>query len=494
MRTPALIAAVLVTGCGAAVGSGSDAVARGDARALGMHATERPPETRDQARLALEQDAWRREQRFVDAIDPGYLWRSSRPEQEQLEAGHYDNEQVFALGGQLFEIGFTPAVGYGSADLPTVAVVHTGLRGGPDARRCADCHHAGGLGGSGRAIDNALLRGDGVHVSSATTRNPPALAGAGLLELIARQITVELQASRNEAIAFAKEQGYGVRIPLTSQGIAFGHLSVDADGTVDTREVEGIDADLTIRPFGRKGRWSALRDVIEDELAIHHGMQSSRLAATGATDRIGDFGGEDPDGDGVVDEITEGQLTALTFFVAMLDMPQEAAPAHSTTQTLWARGRSDFEDLGCATCHVPKLALDSVQFRLPSREGGPTRRAFLDQEAAMPRIATASADGTYDVRLYSDLRRHDMGPALAESRPEGSVGEAVYITPPLWGVAVTGPYLHDGRAPTLEDAIFAHGGEASASAEAFAALPELERAPLRVFLTSLRRAPRLVAR
>lgn len=489
-----LVLALLGAGCLTSIGTGGDDIERGDARSLGIHGTDKPESTHDQARLALEQDAWRREHRFLDAVDPGHLWRASRPSQDELEAGLFDNEEVFGIGGQIFELGFSPAVGYGSADLPTFNLVHTELRGGPDARACVDCHHRGGLAGAGGAVDNALLRGDGVRTSSATVRNPPSLAGAGIVELVGRQLTGDLQQRRDEAIAFAREEGSGVRIPLNVQGIAYGHLSIDAQGRVDTSEVRGIDSDLTIRPFGRKGRWASLRDVIEDELAIHHGMQTSWLAENGATGRVGDFGGDDPDGDGVTDEITEGQLTALTFFVAMLDVPTEDAPSHSTLQTQWARGRADFEDLGCAGCHVPSLRLDSAEYRLRSRQDGPTRRTFLQEEGMMPRIATSIAEEAIVVRLYSDLRRHDMGPGLAELRAEGSVPGSVFLTPPLWGVAVTGPYLHDGRAPTLEDAILLHGGEGQAAADAYAALSELDRAPLRVFLTSLRRAPRLVAR
>ncbi len=494
MRRAWAIAAMLGAGCLTPIGDGDDDVQRGEARSLGIHGTDKPESTHDQARLALEQDAWRREHRFLDATDAGHLWRASRPTQDELEAGLFDNEELFGIGGQIFELGFTPAIGYGSADLPAFDVVHTGLRGGPDARACVDCHHRGGLAGAGAAIDNALLRGDGVRASSATVRNPPSLAGAGIVELVARQLSGDLQRRRDEAIAFVRDEGYGIRIPLNVQGIAFGHLSVDEKGRVDTSEVVGIDGDLTIRPFGRKGRWASLRDVIEDELAIHHGMQTSWLAANGATGRVGDFGGDDPDGDGVADEVTEGQLTALTFFVAMLDVPVEDAPAHSTVQTAWARGRADFEDLGCAGCHVPSLRLTSAEYRLPSRQSGPTRRTFLADEGAMPRIAESISDEALVVRLYSDLRRHDMGPGLAEVRAEGAVAGSVFLTPPLWGVAVTGPYLHDGRAPTLEDAILLHGGEAQASADAYAALSEADRAPLPVILTTLRRAPRLVAR
>jgi CxxC motif-containing protein (DUF1111 family) len=67
----------------------------------------------------------------------------------------------------------------------------------------------------------------------------------------------------------------------------------------------------------------------------------------------------------------------------------------------------------------------------------------------------------------------------------------VFLTRPLWGLADTAPYLHDGRAPTVHDAIVLHDGEAAAARDAFLALDESERADVRVFLTSLTRQPKL---
>jgi CxxC motif-containing protein (DUF1111 family) len=87
-----------------------------------------------------------------------------------------------------------------------------------------------------------------------------------------------------------------------------------------------------------------------------------------------------------------------------------------------------------------------------------------------------------------------MGPALAEPRADRGVEGQMWITRPLWGVARSRPYLHDGRAATLEDAILRHGGEAQGARDAYAALLDSERGALRVFLTSLTRARRLVTR
>lgn len=79
-----------------------------------------------------------------------------------------------------------------------------------------------------------------------------------------------------------------------------------------------------------------------------------------------------------------------------------------------------------------------------------------------------------------------MGPALADGINEGTATGSEFKTPALWGISKTGPpYLHDGRAKTLHDAITAHGGEAEESASAYQKLREVERAAVLAFLRSL---------
>jgi CxxC motif-containing protein (DUF1111 family) len=122
-------------------------------------------------------------------------------------------------------------------------------------------------------------------------------------------------------------------------------------------------------------------------------------------------------------------------------------------------GKHLFKATGCAECHTPKLG---------------------------------SVDG-----IYSDLLLHNMGPGLVGG---GSYGEqpipseassdapspSEWRTPPLWGVADSGPYLHDGRAATLEEAIQMHDGQGKRSKEKFAKLSRGEQAQLIAFLKTLR--------
>lgn len=88
---------------------------------------------------------------------------------------------------------------------------------------------------------------------------------------------------------------------------------------------------------------------------------------------------------------------------------------------------------------------------------------------------------------------HDLGPALADGglgyffveETEEMATASEWRTPPLWGIAATAPYLHDGRAATLEDAILAHGGEAESAMVAYSALEYASQRELLDFLASL---------
>ena len=476
------------------------AVRSSTARGLGIFSPRLADDAREQARIVLAQDARRRENRFLDALKPGHLAGATRVDEKELAAGLLPPSEVFEIGAQLFHQTFTKEMGFGGRDLPARARFHKGERGGPDATSCAQCHWRGGPAGAGDGADAAFFGGDGDSQASALARNPIALAGDGYVELLAREMTAELARERDALVAAARAEGVSRRGALVAKGVAFGLLEARADGSIDTRLVEGVDSDLVVRPFGHKGTFASLRDVVEDALVVHHGMQSSHFVRAATPERAGPFGGEDPDGDGVVDEIVEGQVTALTMYVAMQEVPVVTLPGRfdiggitaTDMSVAWARGRAAFDAVGCGSCHTPSLRLESPRYALPSRVSGKEIAIDLHLHGGEPRLAPA-ADGAYSVELFSDLKRHDMGPALREARADRGVPGGTFLTRPLWGVARSRPYLHDGRAPTLEDAIVLHGGEAQTSRDAFLALEERERAGIRVFLTSLTRARRIVA-
>lgn len=128
------------------------------------------------------------------------------------------------------------------------------------------------------------------------------------------------------------------------------------------------------------------------------------------------------------------------------------------------RGKALFGAAGCASCHVPR---------------------FETGESDIPALARQT------IRPYTDLLLHDMGPELADERPDYLATGREWRTPPLWGIGLLQTVnrhsylMHDGRARGLAEAILWHGGEGEASREAFRAMDTSERAALLRFLESL---------
>ncbi|MEZ4464270.1 MAG: di-heme oxidoredictase family protein [bacterium] len=317
-------------------------------------------------------------------------------------------------------------------------------------------------------------------------------------------MSAELQATRDAALAEARAGGVPVVVGLTAKGVDFGALTARPDGSLDTRAVAGVDPDLVVKPFGWKGVFPTIRGFAQASLHLHLGLQAEELLASPGDVDVGDGPPTDRDGDGVAREITAGQLTALVLFLATLDAPTVAVPlegaAHGPplsgeVQVIdapeltdrWLEGAQVFATLGCPHCHVPFLPLEDARFTTAPPGGRPVT-LDLEVAAAAPRPVRGT-DGVLLVPVFSDLKRHGMGRLLASLHGEAGVPVDAWITRRLAGVATTSPYLHDGAATDFDEAISLHGGEAAFAADAFAALPEHDRASLRVFLLGLQRAP-----
>ena len=147
----------------------------------------------------------------------------------------------------------------------------------------------------------------------------------------------------------------------------------------------------------------------------------------------------------------------------------------------------------CAGCHTPVLHTQSrfLKYSFPEVETDPTANVFYAADLTGSAGFKLSPSGGVSVRMFSDLKRHQMGPALEEST--GDALDPWFITARLWGIADTAPYLHDGRALTLSDAILDHGGEGTAARNAFAAPSAPERVRVLAFLRGLR-TPKSVAK
>jgi CxxC motif-containing protein (DUF1111 family) len=223
--------------------------------------------------------------------------------------------------------------------------------------------------------------------------------------------------------------------------------------------------ELKLGRFGLKAQSASIRDqtasAFAGDLGIStpdrpagHGDCTSAQAEclalpTGVQPRLGDTEAPDP------------VLDLVTFYSENLAVPARRDIADPVV----LRGKKMFYQAGCTSCHTPKF--------VTRRDAGNKAHAF---QLIWP---------------YSDFLLHDMGEGLADGQQVGVADGREWRTQPLWGIGLTETvnghtfFLHDGRARNLREAILWHGGEAEKARNAFAALPQEDRAALIKFLESL---------
>ncbi len=241
-------------------------------------------------------------------------------------------------------------------------------------------------------------------------------------------------------------------------------------GEVPEQAHVNIPEGLCEEEFGRKGFFAAtIRAFDIGAMQFHHGIQPVEVVGEGV----------DADGDGVADELTIGELSAMHIFQVSLKNPRQRGSSNKSNA-----GELLFEDIGCAECHIPELHTEGKFLPLSFPEDPTDPSADVYMEIDLRKVGFKKKGTGVLVKLYSDLKRHDMGPDLSEST--GDPLDLFFITARLWGIADTAPYLHDGRAPTLTEAILAHGGEGEDSRDDFDALSDSERECVLAFLRTLR--------
>lgn len=331
---------------------------------------------------------------------------------------------------------------------------------------CAGCHEKPVTGGSGpRYRDFLLVRAllpDGSFVDMGVNGVQPHFT----LEAGGRRPTdpgTNLEAARNPMPFF----GIGLLAEIPEAEILRRVDEDDADG-------DGVSGRANydrgfVGRFGRKAQTVSIEGFIRGPLFNHLGVTSNPLpdarkaqlpvpSATGentvrrsgmrAVSSAQVAAPDEPffDDDGVPDpELSEDDLFDLISFAMLTAAPLPDAPTPQTEA-----GEARFHEIGCATCHVPALA-------------GPRG----------------------PVPAYTDLLLHDMGEELADGIEMGLATGSEFRTQPLWGVAAAAPYLHDGRADTIDEAIRFHDGEAQGARDAYIDLDRAARADLIAFLESL---------
>jgi CxxC motif-containing protein (DUF1111 family) len=174
------------------------------------------------------------------------------------------------------------------------------------------------------------------------------------------------------------------------------------------------------------------------------------------------------------DDLTREQCDALVDFVASLPAPRQLLPSNQKEVNLLEHGTKLFEATGCSACHVRDVGnVEGIYSDLMLHDMG---LALEDPIQALPEKGASTTSESSSSSAYGG------GSFMAEV-PTRAHRE--WRTPPLWGVRDSAPYLHDGRARTIEEAIALHGGEAKTSVKQYSDLDYLERSHLVMFLKSL---------
>lgn len=430
---------------------------------------------------------------------------------------------------------------------------------GPNAQSCVSCHSQPNEDGAGPTAANVHRdhRFSG-NPELMIQRNTPHLFGAGALQRLAEEMTEELYEVKDKAGKKACATKTNVQQDLTAKSVNFGYITMTCESgtaTIDAgnSKLEGIDPDWIIRPYEWKKSVAFLRDFMRHAGHNEIGMQGIELVGKDV----------DEDNDGKSNELSVGDMTAFTVYMAAQPRPTTKVELDdlgiltgdqrlkTSERDQIQRGDKLFQQIGCMSCHKPELALNSSVFQEPSeyeayrdkkKDFNQKDKVQVDMEAegVLPEHsvrfdlahdqpqnqlcrgkekinlgAFEYKNGKTIVRLYGDLKRHWMGDELAEPIDEleateeyrdgpnmslnvynpvdAIIGRASYATQPdrgkstfgtkeLWGVACTGPWLHDGRATTLSEAVLLHGGEAADSRDRFKGLSPKDQKDVIAFL------------
>ena len=373
------------------------------------------------------------------------------PEPGETTDGIMDNPRsimaAFVRGDEAFDVVFTVSTGLGP------------LFNQPS---CATCHPADGRGTPETALTRISINGDliprmggpqlqdraipGVQPETippgaeTSVRMPPPVFGRGLMEMIPDETIIALADPDD----------------TDGDGIS-GRVNWVMAADFVPSHMPGSGPGLAVGRFGLKANVSSLLHQI---VAAYHddmGITSDFMPEESLHPQAGDLSLSDVAAD---PEIPATTVLDVLMYIRTLDLPNQGASTEEVR-----RGETLFSQIGCASCHIPVLRT------------GPSEIPSLNN---------------VDARLYTDMLLHDMGPTLADNRPDGSADGSEWRTPPLAGIRLApdnlggvAHYLHDGRTPDLTEAIRLHGGEAQASSDQFQAFSESDRSALVAFVQSL---------
>jgi CxxC motif-containing protein (DUF1111 family) len=389
------------------------------------------------------------------------------------------NSEAVAAGRELFNHRWVPNDPMTAGD---------GLGPVFNAQSCAECHSQAGAGGGGPVEKNVTVYGlatadtHGLPASGVVHQKAVRPAFQETLNLVHSSLPAQPSLPLSVLTDRTRPRSPEVIITQRNTPALFGDGLIDAvsDETIIAHQREhspaarlvGLNgardakirgrvarlADGRIGRFGWKSEFATLNDFVKAACANELGLSNpGRPQAT-------PLGKPRYKGKGV--DLTDEQCVLMTDFIRGLAPPIPVAPRDAKTAELAKTGRERFEAIGCADCHSEKL--------------GPVQGLYSDLLLHDMGVELESSTGYYGSIIPAPAVRNDKFAATEQPVP----GE--WRTAPLWGVADSAPYLHDGRAKTLEEAIETHGGEASEVAARFKEQPARDREAIVAFLKTLR--------
>jgi CxxC motif-containing protein (DUF1111 family) len=344
----------------------------------------------------------------------------------------------------------------GREEFTSVETPEEGL--GPifNGRSCVQCHNTPAPGGASPITVTRFGRMvNGVF-------DPLESKGGSLLQRFAID-PAALERIPDEANTIAQREstpifGLGLVEAIPDAAILANAMRAKPDGVRGRAAfVEDVaSGERRVGRFGWKGQHATLLsfsgDAYLNEMGITNRFFPTENAPNGNAALLAAFDRNADPEDAVDGEPGRGDVDKIADFMRLL------APPPRLTQTASARsGETLFTQVGCASCHVPTMTT------------GRHPVAALSEKT---------------VNLYSDLLLHDMG-SLNDGIAQAGARPNEMKTPPLWGLRVSAPYLHDGRAATIDQAIRAHDGEARRVRERYVGLAPALRQQILDFLNGL---------
>lgn len=346
-----------------------------------------------------------------------------------------------------------------------------------EAGSCDTCHTLpAGSAGFGPSEQNTFKAGNTIRSND--------MFGGGLIQQLANEATKDLKSADAKGLPH-----------VTANGVNY-------DTGLGIKDGGSANRDLVVRPFGRKGLESHLRAFSSRAAFTRLGIQAQDRFQCLEEEKDGDgrCNGNisvslDPDKDGVADELTQGSLSILEHYLINYPVPGRGPITREVIT-----GERLFKAIGCAECHRPEMRVRQdpriehiTVFWNDQTERFEAERlllyhlvddGYLDPDRRRPMPLVVPNRRPFVVPLYADLKRHEMGPRMADANDESGVRKSVFITRPLWGVGSYIAFLNDGSASTIEEAILRHGGEARAPRNRFAKLSRRRQGTLIEFLKS----------